>query len=90
MRKYVVALLTLGCCVCVCLAFDVLLASMLLFRDVASSLEQPEITPTVLRLPPDEETLSTAELLRESAIPERSVRSCREAQPHWTRAPSSE
>ena len=82
MRKYVVALLTLGCCVCVCLAFDVLLASILLFRDVASSLEQPEITPTVLRLPVDEETLSTAELLRESAIPERDLHALAERLNH--------
>jgi immune inhibitor A len=82
LRKYVVALLTLGCCVCVCLAFDVLLASMLLFRDVASSLEQPEITPTVLRLPVDAETVSTAELLRETAIPERDLRALAERLKH--------
>ena len=73
MRKYVVALLTLGCCVCTCLAFDVLLASILLFRDITSTTEQPEITPTVLRLPVDDETVSTAELLRETAIPQRDL-----------------
>ena len=73
MRKYVFALLTLGLCVCVCLSFDVFLASMVLFRDVMSSLEAPEIIPTVLRVPVDEDMLSTAELLRETTIPQRDL-----------------
>jgi immune inhibitor A len=73
LRKFVFALLTLGLCVCVCLSFDIFLASMVVFRDVMSSLEEPEITPTVLRVPVGEETLSTAELLRETTIPERDL-----------------
>ena len=73
MRKFVFALLTLGLCVCVCLSFDIFLASMVLFRDVMSSLEAPEITPTVLQVPVDEDMLSTAELLRETTIPQRDL-----------------
>lgn len=73
MRKFVFALLTLGLCVCVCLSFDVFLASMVVYRDVMSSLEEPEITPTVLRVPVDEDMLSTAELLRKTTIPRRDL-----------------
>jgi len=73
LRKFVFALLTLGLCVCVCLSFDIFLASMVVFRDVMSSLEEPEITPTVLRVPVGEDTLSTAELLRETTIPQRDL-----------------
>ena len=73
MRKYLVVLLTLCLCVCVCLAFDIFLASVVLVRNAVTSLEEPEPTPTVLRVPVNEETLSTAELLRNTAIPERDL-----------------
>jgi len=73
LRKYVLALVTLGICICVCLAFDVFAASILVVRDVMSSLEEPEITPTVSRVPVGEASLSTAESLRETSIPERDL-----------------
>ena len=82
MRKYLVALLTLCLCVCVCLAFDVFLASVVLVRSAVTSLEEPEPTPTVLRVPVTEETLSTAELLRETTIPERDLYSLAERLKH--------
>ena len=82
MRKYVLALLTLGLCICMCLAFDIFLASMVVVRDITPSIPTPErraeVTPTVSRLPVDEETLSTAETVRETTIPERDLRALAE------------
>lgn len=82
MRKYLVVLLTLCLCVCVCLAFDIFLASVVLVRNAVTSLEEPEPTPTVLRVPVNEETLSTAELLRNTTIPERDLYSLTERLRH--------
>jgi len=73
LRKFALALLTLGLCACLCLAFDVFLASMVLVRDVVTSLEEPQVTPTVLRVPVAEESLSTEELLRDTTIPQRDL-----------------
>jgi immune inhibitor A len=73
LRKYIIALSTLGLCVCLCLSLDIFLATMVVFRDVVSPVETPEITPTVLRVPVDENMLSTAELLRQTTIPERDL-----------------
>jgi len=73
LRKYAFALLTLGLCACLCLAFDVFLASMVLVRDVVTSLEEPQVTPTVLRVPVAAESLSTEELLRDTTIPQRDL-----------------
>jgi immune inhibitor A len=73
LRKYILALATLGICICLCLAFDVFVASIVVVRDVIPSLEEPEIAPTVSRVPVGEATLSTAESLRETIIPERDL-----------------
>jgi immune inhibitor A len=73
LRKLVIALLTLGLCVCMCLAFDIFAASIVVFRDAVASLETPEITPTVVQVPVDEDMLSTAEMLRETTIPRRDL-----------------
>jgi immune inhibitor A len=73
LRKYAIALLTLGLCACLCLALDVFLASMVLVRDVVTSLEEPQVTPTVLRVPVAEESLSTEEQLRDTTIPPRDL-----------------
>lgn len=68
MRKYVLALSTLGLCLCMCLAFDVFLASMLLVRETISAVDEPEIVPTVSRSAVSEEALGTAELLRQTTV----------------------
>ncbi len=73
MRKYALVLVTLCICICLCLAFDVFVASIVVVRDIMSSLEEPEITATVSRVPVGEATLSTAESLRETTIPERDL-----------------
>jgi immune inhibitor A len=73
LRKYAIVLLALGLCVCVCLSLDVFLASMVLVRHGVSSVETPEVTPTVVRVPVDENMLSTAELLHETTIPQRDL-----------------
>jgi immune inhibitor A len=73
LRKYVLLLVTLGICICACLAFDVFAASMVMVRDVISSLEEPVVIPTVLREEVADETRSTAQLLRETTIPERDL-----------------
>ncbi len=76
MRKLIAALVALALCLCVCLAFDLFLASLVVVKDVVSSLPSPvreEITPTVLRTPVSEESLSTVELLRQTTIPARDL-----------------
>jgi immune inhibitor A len=71
LRKYVLILVTLALCICVCMAFNVFMASIIVLRDVMPSLEEPQIAPTVLREPVHEEAVSTADLLRETEIPQR-------------------
>lgn len=82
MRKLIAALVTLGLCLCMCLAVDIFLVSMLVMRNVISSLPTPmqrvEITPTVVRIPVSEESLSTVELLRQTTIPARDLYSLTE------------
>jgi len=82
LRKLIAALVTLGLCLCMCLAVDIFLVSMLVMRNVISSLPTPmqrvEITPTVVRIPVSEESLSTVELLRQTTIPARDLYSLTE------------
>lgn len=77
MRRLVLVLVPICLCVCVCLAIDIFLVSMVLVRDVIPSfptpVEEVEITPTVMRTPVSEESLSTFELLRETTIPARDM-----------------
>ncbi len=85
MRKLIAALVTLGLCLCICLTLDVLLASMLVVRDAVSSFSpaaQEEITPTVLRTPLSEESLSTVESLRQTRIATRDLYSLAERLKH--------
>jgi immune inhibitor A len=73
LRKYVFALITIGLCACLCLAVDVFLASIVLVRDVVTSLEEPQVTPTVLRAPVADESFSMEEQLRDTTIPSRDL-----------------
>lgn len=73
MRKYILILATLGLCICLCLAFDVFLASMVVVRDTIGTLEEAGITPIVSRTPVSEEARWTLENLRETTIPARDL-----------------
>ncbi len=85
MRKAIAALVALGLCLCMCLALNIFLASMVIMRDVFSSSPSPvreEITPTVLRTPVSEQSLSTVELLRQTIVPARDLYSLTERLKH--------
>ncbi len=65
-------------CICVCLAVNLFLISLLAARDFVPALPTPVepahpvlITPTVLRTPVSEESLSTADVIRQTTIPAR-------------------
>jgi len=74
LRKYILVLLAvLGLCICVCLATDVFLASMVVVRDAIGTPEQPEVAPTVSRALVSQEARSTLERLEETAIPPRDL-----------------
>jgi len=86
LRKLALVLVTLCLCICVCLAVDIFLVSMVVVRDIVSSVptavREVQITPTVERTPVSEESLSTAELLRETSIPARDLYSLTERLRH--------
>jgi immune inhibitor A len=83
LRKYIVALSTLGLCICVCLAFDIFLASILSIRNVIpGATEEPGSTPTLLRPPVSTDAVSTEELLRETPIEARDLYSLTERLKH--------
>jgi immune inhibitor A len=86
LRKLIAILVTLCVCVCICLAFDVFLASLVVVKNIIPPLPTPiqqvEITPTVVRTPVSEESLSMVELLRQTAIPARDLYSLTERLKH--------
>jgi immune inhibitor A len=69
-----------------CLALDAFLLLLVVVRDVVSAVPtavpRVEITPTVVRTPVGEESLSTAELLRQTSIPARDLYSLTERLKH--------
>jgi immune inhibitor A len=73
LRKYVVVLIVLSSCLCLCLSVDLFLASLVVVRNVipvSSPVGRAEIdvTPTVVRTPVSEESLATLEQLRETIV----------------------
>ncbi len=89
MRKFIVALLTLWLCICMCLAVNIFLASMMVARDFTASLTtpveptaQPQITPTVVRTPVSQESLTMAEVIWQTTIPARDLYSLTERLKH--------